>query len=768
MKVGILLIYVLPTMFVAARNAPALRAEVITLEEREIAASFSRSLPGVLTSGKDVWGEAAMRRPGGPSYEFFADLLPPIRYCNAAFRHYPIVLSAPGSLAKARLVSNGSAVNAASGHERWKDVGFPVSFRVGGEAFGEDLDRLHGPWYERGYLPIVQTRYRSHGADYEEECFAATEPSLARSGALFAKFTLAAGRSGAVSAAVEAGGYAKLEDGALRDERGRGLVRVSKGWAWNAHDRTLSAPLRSGESVYLLIFTEPENAASAESDRGVLTGSYYEAQRDRCIKTWENLLGRAMQVRTPEMLVNDAWRALIVGTFMLVRDDLICYSAQNQYEKIYVHEGGDAVKSLLYWGYRDEPRRMIPPLMDFQRENLLFHQAGLKLQMLSTYYWLTHDREFLLKERDRWMLQINRIVNGREPETGLFPREKYCGDIDTLVYSLNSNSNSWRGLRDFAEVLRDLGDSALADRLAETSREFREAILAAAQESIRRDVDPPFVPIAMFGEEQPYEHLTESRIGGYYDLIAPNVLGSGVFGDDSEETGWMLGYLQQHGGICMGMIRCRPQNEMYTVKQGIDDLYSLRYALTLLRRDDVDRALVTFYGKLAQGMTRGTFIDGETAAIVPWDKYGRPTYMPPNSAANGFFLTLLRYMLVQDYDIDDDGRPETLRLLFGTPGRWLEDGRSIEVEHAPTAFGEVSVAARSHLGSGQIIAEIHAPPIPPKKMLVRIRPPAGWKVLSARTGGSDLPIDKRGTVDVSGMTGRFAVRFLVEREGGGH
>src|SRR3954468_8441649 len=63
---------------------------------------------------EDVWAEAAIRRPGGPSYEFFRDLFPPVGYVNAAFRHYPIVLSAPGAAVKARYVSNGSAVNPAA------------------------------------------------------------------------------------------------------------------------------------------------------------------------------------------------------------------------------------------------------------------------------------------------------------------------------------------------------------------------------------------------------------------------------------------------------------------------------------------------------------------------------------------------------------------------------------------------------------------------------------------------------------------------------
>ena len=54
------------------------------------------TLEEVLAAKQDLWGLAAIRQPGGPSYEFFARLLPPLRYVNAAFRYYPIVLSAPG------------------------------------------------------------------------------------------------------------------------------------------------------------------------------------------------------------------------------------------------------------------------------------------------------------------------------------------------------------------------------------------------------------------------------------------------------------------------------------------------------------------------------------------------------------------------------------------------------------------------------------------------------------------------------------------------
>src|SRR5439155_27215446 len=70
------------------------------------------TLEEALAAKQDVWGLAAMRQPNGPSYDFFEKVLPPLRYVNAAFHYYPIVLSAPGSIEKARLVSNGSAINA--------------------------------------------------------------------------------------------------------------------------------------------------------------------------------------------------------------------------------------------------------------------------------------------------------------------------------------------------------------------------------------------------------------------------------------------------------------------------------------------------------------------------------------------------------------------------------------------------------------------------------------------------------------------------------
>src|SRR5262245_13156510 len=101
-------------------------------------------LNSIMHAKTDILGEAALKQPDGPSYESFAAQLPPLRYADTDFRHYPITLSAPGATVKARFVSNGSAVNALARQLNWRgEAGVPFEFFVDDkrDAFGADLKR---------------------------------------------------------------------------------------------------------------------------------------------------------------------------------------------------------------------------------------------------------------------------------------------------------------------------------------------------------------------------------------------------------------------------------------------------------------------------------------------------------------------------------------------------------------------------------------------------------------------------------------------------
>ena len=49
----------------------------------------------------------------------------------------------------------------------------------------------------------------------------------------------------------------------------------------------------------------------------------------------------------------------------------------------------------------------------------------------------------------------------------------------------------------------------------------------------------------------------------------------------------------------------------------------------------------------------------------------------PTARATRRGLIALRYLLIQDWDLDEDGKPDSLRLMYGVPRRWLADGRQI-------------------------------------------------------------------------------------------
>jgi hypothetical protein len=269
----------------------------------------------------------------------------------------------------------------------------------------------------------------------------------------------------------------------------------------------------------------------------------------------------------------------------------------------------------------------------------------------------------------------------------------------------------------------------------------------------------------LLDKEAIHDPITATRIGSYWNLIISYVIGSRIFPPGSAEEAWIPRYLETHGGLCMGMIRAGgAQNNFWTGPDRINPLYGTRYTLDVLRRDEPERALVALYGMLAQGFTRNTLIAGEGSTLAPVDDGGRFFYCPPNSAGNAHFLSVLRNLLVQDWDLDDDGEPETLRLLFATSKRWLADGEELVVRQAPTAFGPVSVAAESRLSAGRVTMTVQLPDRnPARHCYLRARVPDGWRVSGASIDGKPAATDDRGTVDLSGQSGTVRIVFSVQR-----
>ena len=206
------------------------------------------------------------------------------------------------------------------------------------------------------------------------------------------------------------------------------------------------------------------------------------------VAVWNDLFSRGTKLDVPEQVVQNAWRALIAGNYTIASGNRMNYSAGNAYDHLYEAECGDAVRSLLHFGQIADAKKMIGPLLDFDRKATRFHVAGHKLQLLADYYWLTRDKGFI-EEAANEMGSGGGLHPRRSPETnnGLLPKDNYrrrCEDAG-LFTQLQCELLA-RPAPTWPAVLEDAGAKDQAAELRKEADAFRKVILDAVGKSIRR------------------------------------------------------------------------------------------------------------------------------------------------------------------------------------------------------------------------------------------------------------------------------------------
>jgi len=172
--------------------------------------------------------------------------------------------------------------------------------------------------------------------------------------------------------------------------------------------------------------------------------------------------------------------------------------------------------------------------------------------------------------------------------------------------------------------------------------------------------------------------------------------------------------------------------------------------------------VLTLYSKLAHGMTRDTFVNGEGATLGTHPEHAyRSSYGCNNSSSNALFLILLRHMLLYETFSDDTGVPEGLYLAYATPRHWLEHGEEIAIERAPTCFGELSYTVRSKLKQNKVLVDIVLPRRrKAKEVKIKIRVPDGTGRMKRVVvdGREHAAFDaEKEIIDISGYKGRITM-----------
>jgi hypothetical protein len=349
--------------------------------------------------------------------------------------------------------------------------------------------------------------------------------------------------------------------------------------------------------------------------------------------------------------------------------------------------------------------------------NWVVYTPGM-LYAVSKNYLLAQDRALLdkllpytLKALDWCLSELEQAGRGDGPASGLVHGPLNDGTGDG-IWGFNQ-AYMFAGLDLFGQVLQQIGhpraqeclDSSMR-LLKAIERGFGNATMRSTLVQLRDHTWIPYVPC---------EALTPHRILDQW-YVADVDTGSvhlprlKALAPAAEMTDWLL---NDH------------EDNLYLNGWGManEPVYN-QQATAYLLRDDAKAAIRAFYSYMACSFSHSAL---ETVE----HRWTHGQYFGPPST-DGAWFELYRNMLVHEWDNN------TLLLGQATPRKWLEDGKRIEIERAPTYFGNVSVVIESQAGSGRITASVQAPERNrPAAILVRLRHPQATQLKSVTVNGQN-------------------------------
>ena len=189
-----------------------------------------------------------------------------------------------------------------------------------------------------------------------------------------------------------------------------------------------------------------------------------------------------------------------------------------------------------------------------------------------------------------------------------------------------------------SRVWAQTGHPELAARSRVLAVRLGVSLHRAVRKSMKRLPDGSlFVPVALLDKRAPFDRLTASREGSYWNLVMPYALASGFFAPHGAEANGVLRYLLGHGSRLLGVVRAKAEalygNQAYPVS-GMDQVYGLNVSRFLADNDRPDQLVLSLYGTLAAAMTPDTYVSGESGTVAPLGgAWYRSMYLPPNRAA---------------------------------------------------------------------------------------------------------------------------------------
>jgi hypothetical protein len=676
-----------------------------------------------------------------------------------------------------------------------------VFFRLGRDTttFGEEAENLSRSLVD-GYLPVITTTYTHEGLVYEETVYGySPDFSTSKPLAAFIRMKVINPSSDARESRLTVCFQNVAEEGKyklpkkdvpvseklsligknIQNEKGNVIFCSKQAGGIFDKDRLLfDFKLNSGtEKEFVFCFP---HLPIQKIDESNLTNGSFDEGLDKVRAFWKEVVERGMELNVPEPIVTNAYKTWLINNFLLAEEDIgsgyyEVHDAPYFYTSVYGFASAMYLNTLTTRGYFDEAKKCVDMFIGFQQENGFFtgkkpdiipHQNGSIIYAICQLYRTTGDKEWFQKIVPHVIKACDAIIldrrsnmqpgDGVNPATyGLLSEYRYCVDgVGKATYAREYLGNAWcwAGMNEAAIALGELEGEYKkeSERLKKEAEDYRRDIFSSIEKTVIKEKGVTFLPLVIT-DTAIYKTMGESEMSMYYNILSPRMIESGIFDRKDKRINWIPDYLEQSGRLVLGMPRWRGSG-------GFDPHFIAGYALTNLRLDRIDKFLLSFYGIVAYGMARETFATNEhwfiTTGTSNYLNVGEKHWASarqPHLHSTVESIRMTNMMLIRE-------EGDEIWLIWGTPRKWLEDGKKIEIKKANTVFGSFDFTVESHVSDDYIKTDIHAQlRKSPSVIRLKVRHPEGKKIRKVEINGESWKNFNNEVIDVVPHEGNVSV-----------
>jgi hypothetical protein len=372
---------------------------------------------------------------------------------------------------------------------------------------------------------------------------------------------------------------------------------------------------------------------------------------------------------------------------------------------------------------------------------------------LAEHYRLTGDTQWLaanaprMKANAEWILRQRRLTehiipNGAELwNKGLLPAHVVTPDSFAMHMDFyESEAYYWLAVDAMAEMLARV-DPAAGAKMAKEARAYRKDIESSVDRSItltpvvatRDGMYHSFIPFAPyvrgFASGAWGWHRCQGHIGAiYWDTVQsadPLISPACLLATGDPRVQGHLDVLEdrlllENDHVAERTPGFDPDRDWFSHASWQYQCGLERHANIYIQAGDAPNFIRSMLNQYAVDILPGeNYQFREHTTTGPLDKVFE----------EACFLERLRMMLVQE-----DG--DTLWLARATPRVWLENGKKIAVQNAPTHFGDVGYEIHSAVKEGRIMVQVNLPSRnPAREVLLQLRHPDSSPIIGVTVDG---------------------------------